>query len=146
MRSIDSGYTWTAFPSPGTSWITTLEFADSATGYGVGEFGAIIKYSIDSATSSSDYIITAESFALYQNYPNPFNPETKIIYSVQEPAYVELFVYNSLGEKIAEPVNEYKSTGTYDVTFSGEGLPSGIYYYRLKVNNHSQIRKMLLLK
>jgi hypothetical protein len=59
---------------------------------------------------------------------------------------VSLIVYDVLGNKVANLINEEKPTGTYEVEFNGTGLPSGIYYYRLESENFVQTKKMILLK
>ena len=61
---------------------------------------------------------------------------------------VQLKVYDILGNEIATLVNGYKSPGTYAVEFNSEkyNLPSGIYFYQLKVGNYVQTKKMVLLK
>lgn len=86
------------------------------------------------------------TFSLSQNYPNPFNPNTKIRFSVPKNEYVKLIVYNSLGKEIATLVNEKLSAGTYEFNFDGEGLPSGIYFYKLQNDKRVQTRKMILTK
>lgn len=85
-------------------------------------------------------------YALRQNYPNPFNPITVIEYSLPEASKVNLNVYNVLGEKIMELVNKNLGSGTYQVYFDGNNLPSGIYYYSLITEKYSTIRKMILVK
>src|ERR1035437_7421652 len=87
-----------------------------------------------------------ENYALGQNYPNPFNPSTAIQYEVKEPGLVKLEVYNILGNKVREPVNEVKGTGIYNIIFDAANLPSGIYIYKININNYSAIQKMSLLK
>jgi hypothetical protein len=90
--------------------------------------------------------ITPTTFSLSQNYPNPFNPTTKIEYSIPEPSYVELKIYDVLGNEVAILINEEQSTGTYRADFSGEGLSSGLYIAQLTTGNYVQTIKMSLLK
>ena len=85
-------------------------------------------------------------YFLAQNYPNPFNPSTKISYGIQEAGVVNLKVYNILGSEVATLVNEYKSAGNYEINFGKNELASGVYIYRLTVNNFVQTRKMILEK
>ncbi len=93
-----------------------------------------------------------QNFSLNQNYPNPFNPSTKIEFSIPELSFVSIKLYNLLGEEIKTLVNEEKEKGNYSINFSGEDLPSGVYFYKLEVNsvsgsnNFSDIKKMVLLK
>jgi hypothetical protein len=86
------------------------------------------------------------AYSLEQNYPNPFNPSTKINFSIPEPGFVNLKIYNSIGEEIGTLLNEDKSAGTYEVDFVAEGLTSGIYFYSITTGNFIQTKKMILMK
>lgn len=85
-------------------------------------------------------------FALRQNYPNPFNPSTTIEFVVAEKSYVTLEVFNSIGEKVSNLINEEKKAGSYRVDFDAAGFTSGIYYYKLQADNFVQTRKMILVR
>ena len=85
-------------------------------------------------------------YSLSQNYPNPFNPATTIQYSIPESGNVKLKIYNSLGEEVVTLVNDYKEAGTHEVNFDASKLNSGIYYYKIQLNNFSEAKKMMLLK
>jgi photosystem II stability/assembly factor-like uncharacterized protein len=85
-------------------------------------------------------------FNLSQNYPNPFNPETNIKYQITNNSYVVLKVYDVLGKEVSTLVSEFKTAGYYDVKFSGNNLSAGVYFYKLKVNDFTLIKKMLLVK
>ncbi|HEX9975579.1 MAG TPA: discoidin domain-containing protein, partial [bacterium] len=86
------------------------------------------------------------AFSLEQNYPNPFNPDTQIRYSIPSESNVKLEVFNINGCKVASLVDTKQSKGIYFVTFSGEDLSSGIYYYRLEAGNNRQVKRMVLIK
>jgi len=85
-------------------------------------------------------------FSLFQNYPNPFDPETLINYTIAKAGIVKLSVYNVLGQKVADLVNEHKTANTYKVTFDASDLTSGVYFYRLEVGDYSKTMKMMLLR
>jgi predicted GH43/DUF377 family glycosyl hydrolase len=92
-------------------------------------------------------------FALMQNYPNPFNPKTIINYQLPARSaggsitnYVELSIYNLLGQKMATLVSERQKEGTYQVTWDGGNFPSGIYYYRLSAGEFVETKKLMLLR
>jgi len=85
-------------------------------------------------------------YNLYQNFPNPFNPVTVIRYDLTEPGSTSLIVYNILGQKVKELVNEYKDAGYYKVEFNASELPSGIYIYKINSGNYTQTRKLMLIK
>jgi hypothetical protein len=110
-------------------------------------------YSIHGSPGSDDIPTSVEdekrlptSIELFQNYPNPFNPETKIRYTLNSTSKVRLSVYDILGREIAVPINRVQNAGRYEVTFSGTGLASGVYFYRLNTENGVITRKMLLLR
>jgi hypothetical protein len=86
------------------------------------------------------------SAELFDNYPNPFNPATIISYQINIASQVTLKVYDVLGKEIVTLVNEEQPAGTYEVEFNAEGLPSGVYLYKLKAGNFLSVKKMLLLK
>ncbi|MDH3252316.1 MAG: T9SS type A sorting domain-containing protein, partial [Ignavibacteria bacterium] len=85
-------------------------------------------------------------FALDQNYPNPFNPSTTISYTLPRSSNVELAVYNVVGQHVATLVQGYQEAGKHTVEFAPEMLAGGIYFYKLKANGLSLVRKMILLK
>jgi len=89
---------------------------------------------------------TPNGFVLYQNYPNPFNPTTTLSFVIGHQSFVELKVYDLLGREVATLVNEEKQPGTFQVEFSGAGLTSGIYFYKLIVGSFNETKKMVLLK
>ncbi len=109
-----------------------------------------------SSPTNIDEINNRIEFNLSQNYPNPFNPSTKIKFSIPqdvrgEKQEVTIKVYDVLGNEIANLVNEEKPAGEYEVEFSlgrdsSLDIASGIYFYKLRVGNFVQTKKMVLLK
>ncbi len=87
-----------------------------------------------------------ENYSLKQNYPNPFNPSTNIEYSIPSESFVELKVYDVLGNEVASLVNEQQQAGVYRADFIADNLPSGMYFARLTANEFTQVVKMILLK
>jgi hypothetical protein len=85
-------------------------------------------------------------FELSQNYPNPFNPSTQILYTLKNSSKVRLAVYDLLGRQVAVLVDGMQSAGQHTVAFSGAGLTSGIYFYRLQNDNEVITKKMILMK
>jgi hypothetical protein len=92
------------------------------------------------------------NYMLAQNYPNPFNPSTVISYQLPADSKVTLKVYDVLGKEITSLVNGYQAAGRYNVKFDAgaKSLSSGVYYYRLQVNNltggFTETKKMILNK
>jgi hypothetical protein len=100
-------------------------------------------------TGESEIPVTEipESFSLSQNYPNPFNQFTNINYKCSSGGMVKISVYDLLGKKVAELINEYKTAGAYTVNFNANGLTSGIYFCQLYVDNVKyDMKKMVYLK
>jgi len=90
--------------------------------------------------------VTVSTIQLEQNYPNPFNPTTTINYQIGNDGFANLKVFNSLGEEVAELVNEFRQGGSYQVVFNATALPTGIYAYQLSSGNYKETKKMLLIK
>jgi hypothetical protein len=121
-------------------------------------FGPKFPIKILSITDFEGNASQPKDFVLYQNYPNPFNPSTKIgfwISSAFGGGFVNLKVYDVLGNEVQTLINEYKTAGKYEVEFNvnqsayGGSRPeivSGIYFYKLQVGNFNETKKMLLLK
>lgn len=87
-------------------------------------------------------------YNLSQNYPNPFNPNTNINFSIPKNSLVNLDVFNSAGQKIANLINDRRDAGNYEISFDGSryGLSSGTYFYRLQGEGFSETKRMILLK
>jgi hypothetical protein len=86
------------------------------------------------------------AFSLAQNYPNPFNPATTIRYAIPHASNVELKVFNLLGEEVATLVDREHAPGQFECRFDATGLPSGLYLYRLRTQDFTEARKLLLAK
>ena len=85
-------------------------------------------------------------FSISQNYPNPFNPTTKIEYSIPQESFVQLKVYDVLGNEVATVVNQEQNAGTYRADFNAEKLASGFYIAKLQAGNSTKSIKMTLLR
>lgn len=86
------------------------------------------------------------NYSLSQNYPNPFNSSTIIEYEIYSQSYINLAIYNSLGEFVSNLVNEVQPQDRYKIEFVAKDLPSGVYIYRLQSGDFVSSKKMLLLK
>ena len=108
------------------------------------DFGEQPKFKL--GKNSKNHEIPNE-FKLHQNYPNPFNPTTKITFNLPKESNVNLTVYNLLGQEIQILINDRIDEGMHSVDFVGEGLPSGMYFCKLKVENKFlETIKMILLR
>ncbi|MCX6169350.1 MAG: T9SS type A sorting domain-containing protein [Ignavibacteriales bacterium] len=88
------------------------------------------------------------SFKLNQNYPNPFNPETVISYQLPISGKVHLSVSDLLGREVAVLVDETQPAGNHQITFSTARttLSSGVYFYKLQMENFVDVKKMMIIK
>ena len=91
-------------------------------------------------------ISVTETYSLSQNYPNPFNPSTTIDYQLPKPGFVNLTVFDVLGQEVKTLVNEYKQAGTYNVRFDASELPSGVYFYKITSGDFTSTKKLTLIK
>ncbi|MBK9227422.1 MAG: T9SS type A sorting domain-containing protein [Ignavibacteria bacterium] len=85
-------------------------------------------------------------FNLRQNYPNPFNPVTNVEFTILNPGFVSLKIYDAIGKEVTTLVNADLKRGNYKYEFDASNLPSGAYFYKLSTQNYSETKKMLLLK
>jgi len=93
----------------------------------------------------------AKAFELSQNYPNPFNPSTTIDYTIAKPGDVKLTIFNVLGKKVNTLVDEAQVAGTYSMKWdgknaAGKAVATGMYFYKLQVNDQVEVKKMMLMK
>ena len=102
-------------------------------------------YSIPTSSEVQEFDLPSK-IRLAQNYPNPFNPSTNIKYEVPNDSHVELVVFDVLGRKVAELVNEFRTQGTHSIPFDASSLSSGVYLYQIKVNDLIVTKQMTLIK
>ncbi|NBC26082.1 MAG: T9SS type A sorting domain-containing protein, partial [Bacteroidetes bacterium] len=101
------------------------------------------------STENDDFVTeNPDSFKLNQNYPNPFNPSTNISFTVPERSAVTLTVYDVMGREVATLANNRAfSSGTHTLEFDASRLASGMYIYRLSIDNGMSLsRKMMIVK
>ena len=106
---------------------------------------------IGSANGIEQDIQTPVTYVLENNYPNPFNAGTNIGFSIREPGFALLKIYDILGRKVAVLFERYVPAGTYNVAWDGKSdtnqpLSSGMYFYRLIFNGSSITKKMSMVK
>jgi hypothetical protein len=87
-----------------------------------------------------------KDFVLQQNYPNPFNPTTKLKYGLPNAGYVNIIIYNILGNEVATLVDGMKEAGFYTIEFDASNFPSGLYFYRMKSEKFTAVKKMILMR
>ena len=98
---------------------------------------------VDAASSNK---LLPKEYNLYDNYPNPFNPITTIKYDLPNAGDVSLTIYDILGRKVKELVNNKQEAGRYEIQFNASSLASGVYIYHLIAEKYISAKKMILLK
>jgi len=95
----------------------------------------------DTSNSSSK-----ESYFNISNFPNPFNPTTTITYVLPQATFVSIDVYDRLGRQVTTLVDQNQDAGEHSVEFNASEFPSGIYFYRIKTPEKTEVKKMLFTK
>jgi hypothetical protein len=90
--------------------------------------------------------VIPKSMVLHQNYPNPFNPITVINYELPIANYVELNIFNLLGQKVASLVSEEQKAGDHQIQWDASDMTSGVYYYQIRTDEFIETKKMVLLQ
>jgi hypothetical protein len=109
--------------------------------------GSVYRHPVDVLLDAEDeFSGIPQDYNLEQNYPNPFNPSTRIKFAIPKSGIVVLSVYNLLGQKLEELVNEEMRAGNHTVSFDGSNLSSGTYFYKISVNGFQSSKKMIVLR
>ena len=124
----------------------THEPGDAVTGSIFFDNLRLVKKSSTPVSVASNNEQIPNKFQLFQNYPNPFNPTTTITFDISEDGLVKLTVYDMLGREVKTLMERPIKAGHYKVPFDASGLASGVYFYRLTLNNRKISKRMLLMK
>ena len=85
--------------------------------------------------------------SLGNNYPNPFNPETSIDFTLTQPGFVSIKIFDIKGRLVDTLLNSKKSADTYKINWNTKNVSSGVYFYRLEVNKKAiDTKRMILIK
>lgn len=143
------------FPSPGDTVQIAFAFVGSEEGLGrLVQHTQAARSRYDAIRASvavtTDYI-GPRGFTLFPNTPNPFNPDTRIAFTLSQPALARLTVYNLLGQEVVRLLEASLPAGVHQVPWNGRDhrnnpVASGVYFYRLQAGEQTQTRKMLLLR
>jgi len=144
LKTVDGGKTWDSSEPGGNAF----HFIDQNTGWIVGYLGKIYKTTTGGGliNNSAEETIKVNEFGLSQNYPNPFNPKTTINYELPISGFVELSIYNLIGEKIATLISEKQSPGYHQVEWNAVDFAGGVYFYQIKAGEFHDIKKMILIR
>ena len=97
-------------------------------------------------TDVEEEITLPAKYSLSQNYPNPFNPVTTIKYAVPKTGFVDISIYNILGQKVTTLVSDIKQAGNYTILWDSLRHASGMYIYCMRANSRVISNRMVLLK
>ena len=154
LKTTNGGDNWDSIYTGTDKDLQAVFFLNDDFGTSVGFDGTIIHTDSGGIITSNNFSGTEnpEECFLYQNYPNPFNPSTDLEFGIsdllasQSGGFVSLKVFDMLGKEVATLVNEKLNPGTYKFKFDASGLPSGVYFYKLKAGNFVDTKRMILLK
>ena len=148
-RSTNTGGTWEQVHTTAQT-LMNMDFPDGLTGcqmgWAVGFGGGIYKMTGSLVGAGNNQNEVPERYLLKQNYPNPFNPETVIEFSIPKNEFIELKLYEAIGNELSVLESGNLTAGSYSYKLSSGGLSSGIYFYTLKTTDFTDTKKMLLLK
>ncbi|MAV93442.1 MAG: hypothetical protein CMG01_04725, partial [Candidatus Marinimicrobia bacterium] len=86
------------------------------------------------------------SLSISKAYPNPFNPSTNLEYSIADPGFVKITVFDVTGRQVSIIENSYKNSGEHKLTWNAENNTSGIYYIQISSDSEVKAQKVVLLK
>ena len=134
------------FNTLNTDGTWSLVITDTATGDTGTLTGWCLIITYQCPTGGIQTVEILNYYSLSQNYPNPFNPSTSIKFTMPKGDNVRLVVFDILGREVMTLVNEFKSSGSYEVNFDASTLSSGVYFYRLEAGEFTDTKRMLLVK
>jgi len=133
-------------------WVTidnaVVDTENNTISFATSEIASYIALAADQVTGVQEETngSVVKTFSVKQNYPNPFNPTTTIEFSLKNAGYVTLNIYNVLGEFVTSLISGHLEAGLHKVSFDASSLPSGTYFYELRIGQESKIMKMNLMK
>ena len=146
--STNSGVNWQyriEYTSQDSMNFNFMDAKDSNSVWLTNSKGRLLKYNFEYIGITPLSTEIPAGFRVYQNYPNPFNPATKIKFDLPETGEVKIEVFDVLGKLMYE-FAEQKTPGTYEFSFDGANMASGIYYFKIASGKYSDTKKMILLK
>ena len=132
--------------TPDSLWIQFEMVSNSSSNPGIGSYALIDQLSLGGTSDVKQINQNPTGYSLQQNYPNPFNPSTSIEFSIPQESFVELKVFDILGNEVSTLTNNIYPAGNYKADFNGNNFPSGIYIAKMIAGNFTQTRKMILIK
>jgi photosystem II stability/assembly factor-like uncharacterized protein len=150
LRTSNGGNSWSQQIPSILNWdnaVFSIYFNDAYNGWFTAENG-VIAHSTNGGSIGIQNISTEipSAYSLSQNYPNPFNPTSVIRFSLSVACNASLRIYDIMGREVQTLVNERLQAGTYETTFDGSNLSSGVYFYRLQTIGFTETKRMNFIK
>ncbi|MBK8382034.1 MAG: T9SS type A sorting domain-containing protein [Ignavibacteria bacterium] len=157
VRTSNGGLNWINQISGTDKHLFSVFFINSSTGWITGEDGIILKTTTGGIITGigNNYQYSPDEVLSISNYPNPFNSSTSIKFKIPSDKInsdnsVELKVYDALGNEIYFRIYKLSSLNSennyYKLIYDASGFASGMYFYKIKFNGYSSVKKMILLK
>jgi len=124
-------------------WCSVYDFESGYSGISI--------YTVSPTGIEDGIVLHPDEIQLLSNFPNPFNPSTTITYMIPGAGHVSLNIYNVMGQRVRALVDGYRDVGIYKVIWDGKNdkgymVPTGVYFYQLRMGNISRTRKMVLIR
>ncbi len=113
---------------------------------GESDWSVTRRFKTGDATEVADGSLPPLQYRLFQNYPNPFNAVTCIPFELPAPSHVRLEVFDMLGRSVRVLVDQPLMAGSYKYDFNASQDASGVYIYRLSLDQVNLFKRMLLLR
>ncbi len=98
------------------------------------------------ATGETEWVRSEADGAALGAYPNPFQRQTTLTFALDAAGPVRLAVYDVTGREVAVLVDEVRPAGSHAAPFAADGLPSGVYVYRLTAGTQVQTGRLTLVR
>lgn len=148
--SLDAGASFVTIPATSSpaAGVVFMDKSNLLFQHGSGVDKLVITYTVSPVVSNGQISSEVPSaFGLAQNYPNPFNPSTQIKYDIAKASYVQIKVYDVIGNEVATVIEGNLTAGKYSADFNASDLATGIYFYSLSVDGKKiDTKKMILVK
>jgi photosystem II stability/assembly factor-like uncharacterized protein len=147
MCSTNSGTTWSnQIFSSTPRMMYSVYFSDNNTGFACGVDGNVYRTTNGGVRVENISTEIPSKYSLSQNYPNPFNSMCNVQFSMYKAGNAKIVVYDVQGREVQTLVNESLKPGTYEVTFDGTALNTGVYFYKLIAGGYTNTKRMILIK
>jgi len=139
--TLDGGNLWIKQKYDFNNNLYDIFFVNDFLGWAVGENGIILHTTNGGITFVEEESINKNTSSCY---PNPFSETATIEYTLKEPCWVKLCIYDFLGKEVALLINEFQDAGEYRKSIDGSGLSPGMYYYVLNIGNKTITQKIII--